>query len=308
MIRVLGTGSKEGGVLRLLRSMARLAETEGARVSARLLAKSVLPGMGMARWLAFLETFVDDQRLPTAPTTVLRKPLDRYFALGLGTDRRVALLVDHYRIAADMLPHAFVAALWTTGVLPLSEIAGKKARYALRLLRSDLAATREEGEWTLLLECLETDLALCRLTFLLVRVEGGPPTVAIGGVQGAASAEAKTRVIFATRDLGGLRPKDALLLTAAGIAAGLGAEVMQAVGNAGQLINARGLKRRAKLVSNYDAYWEERGGSPGGPYDFLLPVKNPAYAEPGQKRRDEAKKAFWDAGAGLVIDRRKAAA
>lgn len=300
-------GSLEGRVVRLSRNMAKLAEGEGARVSLRLLAKSLVPGMGIARWLAWLERFADAERLPSPPTPIMRKPLDQYVSVGLPTRRRVELLIDHYTLAANALPHAAFAALWTGGVVPLLEIAGKKARYAMRLVRSDLAATREEGEWTLVFECTETGLSLCRLTFLLVQGEGGA-TVAIGGVQGAASAEAKTRVIFATRDIGGLRPKDALLLTVAGIANGLGAAEMQAVGNRGQLINARGLKRRAKLVSNYDAYWEERGGHAGGPFDFLLPVKNPAYAEPGQKRRDEAKKAFWDAGAGLVTDTRKAAA
>lgn len=302
------TGSFESRLFLLLRGMARMAEGGGTRVSLRLLAKVLTPGTGTAGWLNFLEFFADQQRLPSSPSAIMRKPLDRYFAIGLRTEKRIALLTDHYTLAASAMPHSLLVSMWTTGVLPLAEITGKKARYTLRLMRSDLASTREEGEWTLLLECVETGLALCRLTFLLARTPDAPPTVAIGGVQGAASAEAKTRVIFATRDLGGLRPKDALLLTAAGIADGLGSNVMQAVGNSRQLINARGAKRRAKLVSNYDAYWEERGGTRGGPYDFILPVKNPSYAEPGQKRRDEAKRAFWDAGAGLILDVKKAAA
>ena len=85
--------------------------------------------------------------------------------------------------------------------------------------------------------------------------------VAIGGLQGPRTGH-KREVIDATRDLFGLRPKDATLLVARAFAEGLRGADVHAVGDA--LHVHRTLKDDPKLAS-YDAYWRERGAVAGGP-------------------------------------------
>ena len=253
------------------------------------------------RWISFLEDFGRRHGLGQPSPDLVRKAFSTYFTMNRSMEEREEMVEHHLTLSAQLLSRPVTEALWQGKSTELGRIAGKKDAYTVWLRRSDQCGTRHEGEWTAGFVALSTGLLLCRITVILTRDEAGRPTVAIGGLQGPARTISKTNLITATRDLGGLRPKDAMLLVAAGIARALGTETMFAVDNANHPINTRGRKRRAKMLTDYDDYWTERGGSPGEPFGFVLPARDPSEAEPGNKRRDEAKKAFFDFGYQLII-------
>lgn len=251
-----------------------------------------------SRWIAFIEDFSREKGLGEPPLELVRKAFGAYFTMAMPLEEREALLERHYGLAGQHLPTPVFKALWAGEATELGRVKGKKDDYIVWLRRADQCGTRHEGEWTAGYECASTGLLLCRITFILTGDKA--PTVAIGGLQGPAREVPKQAIVAATRDLGGLRPKDAMLLVVAGIARSLGAPHFHAIDNDSHPINYRAKRRQSRMLTDYDDYWRERGGEAGGPFGFILPVKDPAEAEPGNKRRDEAKQAFFDSGRSLL--------
>lgn len=252
------------------------------------------------RWMTFIEDFGVRHDLGSAPLDLVRKAFGAYFTMNRSLGEREALLEQHYVWAGRLLPRRTLEALWHGRETELGRIPGKKDDYVVTLNRADRCGCRHEGEWTAGFLAASSGALLCRITLLLVLCPDGEPGIAVGGLQGPARDIAKQSLVTATRDLGGLRPKDAMLLIAAGMARSLGRETLFAVGNADHPINYRGRRRRAKMLTDYDGYWRERGGVPGGPFGYILPAKDPSEAEPGNRRRDDAKKAFFDVGYRVV--------
>ena len=286
----------------VLRYTAALSRRNSAKHTVVFFFRSFYQFDVSSRWFAFLEDFAKRTGLGNPPLELIRKAFGAYFTMNRTPAEREQLLEDHYRIAASHMPKPFLQALWDAQSSELGRIAGKKDEYIVWLRRADRCGTRHEGECTIGFECRNSGLVLCRLTFIFLKTgtDGEALSLAIGGLQGPVKTVPKSAVIQATRDLGGLRPKDALLLVAAGIARSRGAMEMSAISNINHPINYRAQRRRSKMLTDYDDYWAERGGHEGGPFGFILPAKNPAEAEPAQKRRDEAKKAFYDGGVTLM--------
>ena len=109
-------------------------------------------------------------------------------------------------------------------------------------------------------------------------------------------------MIDATRELHGLRPKDAVLLAARALAAAVGAQSVHAVSDANHVLKR--LQDIAKF-SGYDDYWIERGGAPGGPYGFILEALEDPGA--GAKRRDDIKAAIVEGVNVFARDHRRGA-
>jgi hypothetical protein len=112
----------------------------------------------------------------------------------------------------------------------------------------------------------------------------GRYTIAIGGLQGSKEPEAKRAVIDATRDLCGLRPKDAALLVMEGIAIGGGADHVLGVCDARHTINYRSPEKRACKRADMNRYWIDRGGCEGGEFGFAMPVRSRDMAAPHSRR------------------------
>jgi uncharacterized protein VirK/YbjX len=123
--------------------------------------------------------------------------------------------------------------------------------------------------------------------------------VAIGGIQGNSRQDSKRAFIDATRDMGGLRPKDAALLVMEGIALHGGADHFLGVSNTKHAINYRILKNRVRKHADLDEYWLDRGGQAGGEFGFVIPVKNGQISP--LTRRDTAKLEFLNIGNKLFV-------
>lgn len=211
-------------------------------------------------WSAFICRYFRRYGEALPSTRVLNKPLRNYGLNGLTPRRRVKLMLTHYRLLADLADDRLVGAACAFQPRTIATVSGKRANYRLSICNTTRLAMTREGELGLMLE-RDDGLLLGKIALLLGEVEG-EPMLAIGGLQG--SKGGKQAVVAATRDLHGLRPKDALLLAARSLAMAFDIQTLHAVCNARHVIEHRS--------SDYDGYWLERGAEPGGPYGFVMPA------------------------------------
>lgn len=208
--------------------------------------------------------------------------------------------MEHYDWFVGVFSPEFLRRFCSNEDLEIAELHGRKqSSYRLFMAASIVAVLQREGEIALYLAKSAQDVKLCRLSLCYAEVEGEPSFI-IGGIQGPLSAH-KREVIDATRELHGLRPKDAVLLAARALAQALGVERIHAVCDANHVLNR--LQDSAKL-SSYDEYWRERGGAEEGPYGFRFEPLDPP--ETAKDKRDEIKNAIRSAVGDFVAQNRRA--
>ncbi len=139
---------------------------------------------------------------------------------------------------------------------------------------------RAEGDLTLFLRRRGEDVALAALTFSF-----GSGTLCIGGLQGPQADDGKQRVVDATRDLNGLRPKGAVLSALYDLAAVFGVDDIEAVGMKNHPLN----DGRHAVFADNDAFWAEQGAEATAGGDFRLPARLPqrALEEVAAKKRKD---------------------
>lgn len=212
-------------------------------------------------WSAFICRYFRRYAGGLPPTRVLNKPLRNYGRNGLTPRRRVKLMLAHYRLLAELADDRLVGAACAFQPQVVTALRGKRAGYRLIICNTTRLAMTREGELGLMLE-RDDGLLLAKIALLFGEMDG-KPVIAIGGLQG--NKDGKQAVVTATRDMYGLRPKDALLLAVRSLATAFGIETIHAISNAQHVIDRRS--------SNYDAYWLERGATPGGPFGFVMPAQ-----------------------------------
>lgn len=249
-------------------------------------------------WIKFLDDFSRQHSLGRPHDDLLRKSLDVFFIQGIPSPDRLKLMAGHFRIAANMLRHDDLAALWRGERLDLGSVSGRSENYNMQMLLADHCGSRHEGVFALKMARASDDYSLWTASFVFVRGADGTPSLAIGGMQGPKGTEAKRSVITATRSLGGLRPKDAMLLVLHGLVSAANPPHMMAVSNATHVINQRRRKRRRLMQADLDEYWTERGGMPAEPFGFQLPAPSAPQID-SPNRREQSKRAFWDVGIGF---------
>jgi len=245
-------------------SYQRYYEAKGLRT---YLLRSALAPFSSWRWNRFITAFHARVGAPPPLARVLAKPLRSYLCAGLGPRQRVATLIEGYECLEARFNAGFLARFCAGDKMPLFSFEARKgARFTLFCSATVDQALQREGEIALFLVKADPEVTLCRIATTFAKVDG-KVTMTIGGLQGPQSAH-KRDVIDSTREMYGLRPKDAALLVARAFAQAAGAEALHAVSDANHVL-AR-LQDTAKF-SSYDAYWLERGASAGGPYGFIFP-------------------------------------
>ncbi len=262
------------------------------------LLRSLLAPVPAVRWSRYIRALHHNVGAPAPPTRVLAKPVRRYLHRALWPHQRLAMLLEHYRRLRALFSGEFIAKICAQEALPAVVLHGRRGgEYEIFIVASNVVYMQREGELAICLAKRPANAELCRLSLCLARVDG-EPAVIIGGLQGPASAY-KREVIDATRDLYGLRPKDAALLAARAFARALGFNVLHAICDANHVL--RRLQDTAKF-SRYDDYWLERGGRRGGPFGFVF---GPLEAtEPSGDRRDAAKAAIVEGVEAFVATHR----
>lgn len=246
-------------------------------------------------WIPFLESFGAENGLPPPSADLLLKPVNQYMILDLPPRARVRLLSGHYRLMAKFAAPEVLRTVWENGVFDAGTFEGRSNRYRLSFCGTAVHQTRKEGELTIALS-EDGGEPLAKLTLILNANESGRQGVMIGGVQGPRNAAAKEIVVSATRDMYGLRPRDAVLLAAGAIGAVTGARESWGVSGDLHVHHARSRRHRKKFHADYDAFWAERGAERAWPFGWVLAVPT-ASGSSGRtangRRRDALKHTIW---------------
>ena len=265
------------------------------------LLRSLLAPAVSARWSGFIRSFHRRAGATPPPARVLAKPLRNYVHRSFWPRRRLILLIEHYRWFEALFSPDFIRRFCSGEALPVVALAGRRGRdYGLYVVASVVAILQREGEIAIYLARGPDEPKLCRLSFCLAEVDGRLAMI-IGGMQGPLTAH-KREVIDATRDLHGLRPKDAVFLAARAMAQAFSLESVHAVGDANHVL--RRLQDKSKF-SSYDDYWLERGGVAQGPYGFAFGALDPA--PPSGDKREAVKTAIVEAMQAFVSAHRREA-
>jgi uncharacterized protein VirK/YbjX len=262
------------------------------------LLRSLLAPLTAARWTRFIRRLHADLGVRPPVARVLGKPVRSYLHRDYSPRRRLALLLEHYRWMQNLFARDFVARICAGEALLVVGLRGRSGDdYGIFVCASIVALMQREGELAFYFAKGRDGEMLCRVSLCLAEV-GGQLALVIGGVQGPRSVH-KRDIIAATRDLFGLRPKDATFLALRAMAKALEIGAVHAVSDDNHVL--RRLQDKAKF-SRYDAYWAERGGAAGGPYGFVFPALEAIAAE-SLDRREATKSALVEGVAAFFRDR-----
>jgi uncharacterized protein VirK/YbjX len=258
------------------------------------LLRSFLAPVTSARWTRFIRTLHAGLGVAPPIARVLGKPVRAYVHRAFSPRRRLALLLEHYRWLQLLFSREFVAKICAGETFAVATLRGRSGDdYGIFLAASVVTVTQREGELAFYFAKGPGGEKLCRISFCFAKVDGDLAIV-VGGIQGPLSIH-KRAIISATRDLHGLRPKDATFLAVRALAQALQIDVVHAVCDASHVLGR--LQDTAKH-SRYDAYWLERGGVARGPYGFVFGALEPTGAS--LDRRAAAKIAIIDGVSALV--------
>jgi uncharacterized protein len=214
-----------------------------------------------ARWLRFLGEQAQAFGFTTLDSTLLRKHTRSYGVNSWNKREQVDAAIAHYRIISHLMSAHRLRALLSGEKIPLATLNGRKSSYLL--YASAPLTTFREGEIKLTCATSEGE-PLATLTFCLFDDDVITRSLLIGGLQGPPSPTAKRAIITATRDLYGMRPKQVVFEVAQTIAQLAGCQKLVAVSNKTHISGA-------KLKSDYDSFWIERGGMFDRRYGFRFP-------------------------------------
>jgi uncharacterized protein VirK/YbjX len=240
------------------------------------LLRSLLSPIVSARWARFIHRHHRAFEAGPPPARVLLKPVRSYVHLRLGPRARFDLLRWHYKLFRQLFSRECVGRVCAGEPIVVAELEARKGSvYCLAIAASAGVSMQREGELAIFLVKRGVEEPVSRLSLAFAKVDGRL-AVLIGGLQGPRSG--KRCVIDATRELHGLRPKDAILLAARALAKAVGATSVHAIANRNHVLDR--LSGDTKLA-DYDAYWRERGASPGGLLGFVFPPLGEVAAERG---------------------------
>jgi len=288
----------------ILRQVFYVASGMKPRKALAFFLRTLLAPRSTLQWLRFLNDFAAQHTLASPHDDLVQKNLFFFLVYRMPRRSRLNILTEHFDLARQLLDPHMLRTLWIGGSIGLGTVCGRDHQYCLQLLLSDHCGTQHEGVFTVRLVRAVDQALLCKASFVFVRRPCDSYSLIVGGLQGAAHETAKRTVISATRDLGGLRPKDAIMLFLRGVLAHTHSTTTHliAVSNSSHVINYRVSRDRRKKLPDMDAYWRERGGLAFPPFGFQIPL-DPMINDGSGSRRSNAKIAFWNIGSNLIVRR-----
>lgn len=305
-----GSRSRVADVAVLVRSFAQIQRERGWTRAGNVLVRSLFRLGDVARWHRWIDGLFRAECGIPAPVSVRIKPLRRYLCRGLPMSVRLALLMGHYALAFERLDGRLLRQVLTSGEASVGNVAGRDRMFGIQLRTSLEAGCHREGEFTIALTDETSTVTLARLTFVLAHGGDGRPIIVVGGVQGHMRSDAarlsatggvdmKQLMVTATRSLGGVRPKDAVLLVLTAMAAEAGIGEVLGVSNAYHVTTNR--HGQSTISADYDSYWRDRGAEPHAGVGFRLRIDpSDLTAETAGNRREAAKAALRQVGRRMV--------
>lgn len=246
------------------------------------------------QWWRFLADFSARETLPPPHDELLQKPLSKFLVNNVSQKKRLIFLTDNFTIAGRHFPRNVMAGLWAGKTIDMGTVRGRSGDYRCTLALADRYGGRHEGAFSVRLVRNDDDAILWTATFTFLRRRESPHhTIVVGGMQGPRAA--KEQMVAVTRDLAGLRPKEATLMVLQGFIS-LNADHYLAVGHSRHPIRYRRTRRQKMMVSDIDAFWRERSAEPEETFGFRVPVSSLE----GADKRSKMKLSFYNLGRGLA--------
>ena len=243
------------------------------------------------RWWRFLSNFTAAGEYPAPHDDLLQKPLSKFLVHGMPRSLRLELLANHFQIAEGIFSRDSLMRLWEGERLHMGVIEGRNESYSCHIALADRLGGRHEGAFAVRLVRTRDMGLLCVGRFILVH-QGlhGRYTFVVGSMQGP--RKGKRLIVDATRDLFGVRPKEAILMVLQGLTLEGGTAHFLAVSENRQPIQYRRSKRRSMLRSDINGFWAERSATPENTYGFMVPKS----AVVGADGRSRSKACFHTIG------------
>ncbi|QNK02953.1 VirK/YbjX family protein [Dyella telluris] len=263
------------------RSLRNRTDWEGhAGRRALMAAKYVVRSLGMPlrhhAYLSFLASHPLLNACVACDPRLLERHQHRFVNRQWHREDRLQALRAHYRLLLERWSPELFESVYVRGRATLGSLILKDGSEVRLHLRPPPHMTCE-GELTVELADA-SDRTLYRLVMTLIDDD----TLAIGCIQGPAGLDGRDTVRELTRNMHGMRPKQLMLVLAYAFAGQSGLRRILAVGNV-----AHPLQGRARMFSDYDAYWLEQGATAVEDGWFLLPaaLHHRTEAETESKRR-----------------------
>jgi hypothetical protein len=240
-----------------------------------------------ARWFDFVE-----MRLPADMSDFLKirlatRPAYRFIDRKLGVAGRIAALTSHYTLLAKNFSPSAVSEF--INGYQLAEITGQSGKkYAIKVV------TEITKEGVMRIMFVDTSVgagaSLATLAGAFSLDDNQRPVFLVGMLRGPGRrlTDGKQRIVDATRDLNGLRPKQAVVHAAAALAEWFQAGEIVAPSTDNQIAIMNWFKGQ-RILADHDPFWQEfaKEPAPDGSYHLLLPLPRRDIADVQRKRRKD---------------------
>jgi len=269
----------------LLQNASRIHRAMGFKKSRFFFLKYLALYPHSSRWVHFVGSLYERHLADEAPIEMVRTKLLRaYYSRKWNAKQRCSSLLSHYNFVESSFHPDVLCDMLAGSAIPLCSVTGKSQEVYVFSV-SQHARYRAEGELTIFMQKSGDESALAALTFSFDTTQVQGLSLRIGGLQGPQAEDAKQKVIQATKDLSGLRPKSAVLEVFYAIANATGAVSLEAVGRQNHPL----LNDGHAFLANNDTFWEEVEAKVNALGDFILPAVQPQRAledVAAKKRKD----------------------
>ncbi len=241
-----------------------------------------------ADWFGFVDAALPADMAELYKIRLAMRPAFRFMNPRFCASDRIKALTCHYAVFREKFPAAaFAALLREEAGCKLAEITGKSGAKYIFETRGEVT---KEGVVRIVMIDAETGFNLAILAGILAHNSDGKLAFHIGMLRGPGQGvpDGKDMVVKTTKDLNGLRPKQAVLHAAAAFAGWFGAKEIIAPCSDKE-IAMKNLLKGHKVLANHDPFWQEFADAPApdGLYHLPLPLPRRNIDDVQQKRRKD---------------------
>ncbi|MEY4751762.1 MAG: hypothetical protein RIQ60_3976 [Pseudomonadota bacterium] len=251
-------------ILTALDLLRRSNEQVSTLQAVKYLLRAALSPRSHLQWNRYLLGDATGQARALAQPHLLWKLQRSYLSRGVKIRHKLDWLRQHHDWVARHWPAEPVSRLYLDGQLALAEIVLDDSGTRLQFELSMDQQFAKEGELVIKLwRQARDDGARERVAALAFAIHRhlGHWVAHIGCLQGTSGAQGADVVRTATREMHGLRPKQAVMIALYALTSAQGVDHVRAVANADHVYQGH-WRRRERVVADYDTYWAELGGQP----------------------------------------------
>lgn len=233
-------------------------------------------------WLNFIDKFYKDYGSKHAPSELVALPVRSYVCGKFDIKNRMDFLINHYLFMKKQFSKKIVKEfLDVNKKITISKIT-KKTQEDCELNILMHGKFWREGAMTIYFSDAKYEF-ISSLTFTVNKDKNGKKIIFIGGLQGGSDLE-KSDIVSFTRNLGGLRPKHALIECCYAIAEAIEADLIIGISNENHVFSYQ-----KTFQKSYNDIWNEIESSLNADGNFLLPktLKKRDFSEVPQKKRKD---------------------